>query len=184
MPPISAICFDLDNTLWDVWPVIVRAEQEMYAFVSERFPRLAARYSIDALRAERERVAASEPHMQHDFTYLRKASLRHCAQTVGHDTAIAEEIFAVFFRARNNVTLYKDAAQALPELHVRYRLFSLTNGNADLSVMGLEHFFEHRFAARDVGALKPDPQAFRHVLDKTQLDPHQVLFVGDDPVAD
>src|SRR5437773_8711693 len=125
MRNILAICFDLDNTLWDVWPVILRAEQEMYAFLSERYPRIVAKYSIEALRSERERVAESEPHMHHDFTYLRKASLRLCAQSVGHDPTIAEEIFDVFFRARNNVTLYKDAQQALPELRARFRLFSL-----------------------------------------------------------
>jgi 2-haloalkanoic acid dehalogenase type II len=103
---------------------------------------------------------------------------------VGYDVSVAEEAFAVFFRARNAVTLYNDAAQALPELRARYRLFTLTNGNADLHAIGLNHYFEHRFAAREVGALKPDPQAFRHVLDAARLDPHQVLFVGDDPIAD
>jgi len=60
----------------------------------------------------------------------------------------------------------------------------LTNGNANLGLIGLQHFFEHRFAAREVGALKPDPRAFRHVLDNARLDPSQVVFVGDDPVAD
>src|SRR5690242_18515735 len=82
MRTVSAICFDLDNTLWDVWPAIVRAEQEMYAFLNERYPRLCAKYSIEALRAERERVALDEPHMSHDFTYLRLATLRRCAQAV------------------------------------------------------------------------------------------------------
>lgn len=184
MRNIAAICFDLDNTLWDVWPVIVRAEQEMYAFLSEHYPRIAAKYSIDALRAERERVAQSEPHMHHDFTYLRKASLRLCAQSVGHEAEVAEEIFDVFFRARNNVTLFTDAFEALPELQARFRLFSLTNGNADLKAIGLDKYFEGCFAARDVGALKPDPKTFRHVLDVAQLDAKQVLFVGDDPIAD
>jgi FMN hydrolase / 5-amino-6-(5-phospho-D-ribitylamino)uracil phosphatase len=164
--------------------VIVRAEQEMYDFICERYPRIAAKYSIEALRSERERIAKSEPHMHHDFTYLRKASLKHCALSVGHEAEIAEEVFEVFYRARNNVTLYHDAAQALPDLKKQYRLFSLTNGNADLKTIGLDAYFEHRFAARDVGALKPDPKAFKHVLDETRLDPQQVLFVGDDPVAD
>ena len=30
MGGIRAIIFDLDNTLWDVWPVIVRAEHAMH----------------------------------------------------------------------------------------------------------------------------------------------------------
>src|SRR5215471_9209200 len=106
MREIHAICFDLDNTLWDVWPAILRAEQEMYAFLNERYPRVCAKYSIEGLRAARERVIHEEPHMSHDFTYLRLASLRRCADEVGYDASLAEEAFAIFFAARNAVTLY------------------------------------------------------------------------------
>lgn len=184
MQPISAICFDLDNTLWDVWPAIVRAEQDMYAFIQERYPRLAARYSIDALRTERERVLDDEPHMRHDFTYLRKASLRRCADAVGYCEPVHEEAFSVFYKARNTVTLYQEVPAVLTKLRQRYRLFTLTNGNADLTAIGIDHHFEARFAARDVGALKPAVEAFQHVIAKTGIPAHQILFVGDDPVAD
>ena len=184
MQRVTAIIFDLDNTLWDVWPVIVRAEQEMYAFLAERYPRLTAKFSVDGLRTERERVAQDEPKMGHDFTYLRKASLKRCALSVGYAETVAEEAFDVFYRARNTVTLYRDVLPALKELHGRYRLFSLTNGNADLKAIGLGHLFDASFAARDVGVLKPNPAVFRHVLAHMQLDPVQVLHIGDDPIAD
>jgi putative hydrolase of the HAD superfamily len=184
MHRVTAIIFDLDNTLWDVWPVIVRAEQEMYAFLAERYPRVAAKYSVESLRIERERVAQDEPHMGHDFTYLRKASLLRCAQAVGYGASMAAEAFDVFYRARNTVTLYRDVLPALDLLRARYRLYSLTNGNADLKSIGLDHYFAASFAAREVGVLKPDPAVFRHVLAEARLDPEQVLHIGDDPVAD
>jgi putative hydrolase of the HAD superfamily len=184
MHRISAIIFDLDNTLWDVWPVIVRAEQEMYAFLAERYPRVAAKYSVESMRTERERVALDEPHMSHDFTYLRIASLRRCAQAVGYEESMAAEAFEVFYRARNAVTLFRDVLPALEVLRGRYRLYSLTNGNADLKSIGLDRFFAASFAAREVGVLKPDPAVFRHVLAHAQLEPDQVLHIGDDPIAD
>jgi len=184
MHRVTAIIFDLDNTLWEVWPVIVRAEREMYEFLAERYPRVTAKYSLEALRTEREQVAQDEPHMGHDFTYLRKASLKRCAQAVGYPEPMADEAFAVFYRARNAVTLYRDVLPTLERLQSRYRLFSLTNGNADLKSIGLNHFFHASFAARDVGVMKPDPAVFRHVLEHAQLDPNQVLHIGDDPIAD
>lgn len=184
MPPISAICFDLDNTLWDVWPAIVRAEQEMYAFLEQKYPRITSRYSVDALRAERARVVEEEVHMRHDFTYLRKVCLARVAKAVGYEDAVAEEAFDVFYRARNTVTLYHEVPGALARLKQRFRLFTLTNGNADLTLIGLGHFFEARFAARDVGALKPAAEAFNHVLAKTGLAAAEILYVGDDPIAD
>lgn len=184
MPPISAIVFDLDNTLWDVWPAIVRAEQEMYACLSERYPRITAKHSIESLRAERERAAQAEPHMSFDFTYMRIATLKRCALEAGYEESMAQEVFDVFYRARNSVTLYREVLPTLDRLHGRYRLFTLTNGNADLAAIGLKRYFDGCFAARDVGALKPDPAAFRHVLAHAGVDPEQVLHVGDDPVAD
>jgi 2-haloalkanoic acid dehalogenase type II len=184
MHRVTTIVFDLDNTLWDVWPVIVRAEQEMYAFLAERYPRITAKYSVEGLRAAREQVVKDEPHRGHDFTYLRIASLKHCARDVGYEDTAADEAFTVFYRARNAVSLYRDVLPALNQLHGRFQLISLTNGNADLKSIGLDHYFDASFAARDVGALKPDPKVFRHVLAHAQREPHQVVHIGDDPVAD
>jgi len=184
MHRVAAIVFDLDNTLWDVWPVIVRAEQEMYAFLAERYPRVTAKYSIDSLRLEREQAAKDEPHMSHDFTYLRIAALKRCAQAVGYSEALAQEVFDVFYRARNAVNLYRDVLPSLEQLRGRYRLYTLTNGNADLTAIGLDHYFHASYAARHVGVLKPNPIVFRHVLAQLQLAPEQVLHIGDDPIAD
>jgi putative hydrolase of the HAD superfamily len=184
MHRITAVCFDLDNTLWEVWPVIVRAEQLMYAFLADRFPRVVARYSVEALRLERDRIALNEPAMAYDFTYLRLASLRHCAQAVGYEPVIADEVMEVFLRARNDVTLYRDVRPALDALRGSYRLFTLTNGNADLRAIGLDHYFESCYSAREIGALKPDAAAFKHVLETTGLRGEQMLYVGDDPIAD
>lgn len=181
---IRAICFDLDNTLWDVWPTIIRAEQAVYAFLTERYPRVTQRYSVDALRAERERFAREQPQLSHDFTRLRIASLQACAADVGYSEPVGEQAFDVFYRERNIVTLYRDALPALNTLKRRFRLFSLTNGNADLNAIGLADQFEASYAAREVGALKPDPAMFRYVLRTTGLRPHEVAHVGDDPIAD
>ena len=46
---VRAICFDLDNTLWDVWPVIVRAEQAMYDFLALRYPRVTAAMTVEMI---------------------------------------------------------------------------------------------------------------------------------------
>jgi putative hydrolase of the HAD superfamily len=184
VPRTTAIIFDLDNTLWEVWPVIVRAEQAMYEYLGTRYPKIVARYGIEALRTVREQVALDEPHMGHDFTYLRLASLRRCARETGYEECIAEEVFDVFYRARNDVTLYRDVEPTLARLHGRYRLFTLTNGNADLAAIGLDRYFEGSFAARTIGALKPHPSVFQHVLDRAGLSAAEVIHIGDDPVAD
>ncbi len=184
MKPIRAICFDLDNTLWDVWPVIRRAEQAMYDYLAERYPRVVAAHTVETMRAARERTAALYPQMQHDFTFLRLQALRDHARDFGYAETMAEEAFDVFIRARNEVELYDEVLPALGILHRRYRLFTASNGNADLARIGLAHFFERSVAARQVGALKPDPVIFRKVIEATDLALDEVVYVGDDPHLD
>ena len=181
---VRAICFDLDNTLWDVWPVIMRAEQKMYDFLSQRYPRVVANMTIEMMRKAREETAAAHPQMRHDFTFLRKQTLREHAREFGYAEAMVEEAFDAFIQARNEVELYADVLPALEQLGKRYRLFTASNGNADLGRIGIAHFFERTIAARHVGALKPDPAIFRKVIEGTDLQPHEVVYVGDDPQLD
>ncbi len=181
---VRAICFDLDNTLWDVWPVIMRAEQKMYDFLAQRYPRVVANVTIEMMRSAREQTAAAYPQMRHDFSFLRKQTLRDHAREFGYAEAMAEEAFDAFIQARNEVDLYADVLPALEQLRTRYRLFTASNGNADLGQIGIAHFFERTVAARQVGALKPDPAIFRKVIEGTDLQAHEVVYVGDDPLLD
>ena len=181
---VRAICFDLDNTLWDVWPVIMRAEQRMYDFLAQRYPRVVASMTLEMMRSAREQTAAAHPQMAHDFTFLRKQTLREHAREFGYAEAMAEEAFDAFIQARNEVDLYDDVVPALEQLRVRYRLFTASNGNADLEKIGLAHFFERTVAARHVGALKPDPAIFHKVIEGTDLRAADVVYVGDDPHLD
>jgi 2-haloalkanoic acid dehalogenase type II len=181
---VRAICFDLDNTLWDVWPVIMRAEQKMYDFLAQRYPRVVANVTLEMMRSAREQTAAAYPQMRHDFTFLRKQTLRDHAREFGYAEAMAEEAFDAFIQARNEVDLYADVLPALEQLRTRYRLFTASNGNADLGQIGIAHFFERTIAARQVGALKPDPAIFRKVIEGTDLQAHEVVYVGDDPLLD
>jgi 2-haloalkanoic acid dehalogenase type II len=181
---VRAICFDLDNTLWDVWPVIMRAEQRMYDFLAQRYPRVVASVTLEMMRSAREQTAAAHPQMRHDFTFLRKQTLREHAREFGYAEAMAEEAFDAFIQARNEVDLYADVVPALEQLRKRFRLFTASNGNADLARIGIAHFFERTIAARQVGALKPDPAIFRKVIEGTDLQAHEVVYVGDDPELD
>src|SRR6185437_15803771 len=70
---VRAVAFDLDNTLWDVGPVIERAEIRLHQWLSEHCPLIPQRVSKEEMRAARESLAREEPHNAHDFTYLRIA---------------------------------------------------------------------------------------------------------------
>lgn len=181
---VRAICFDLDGTLWDVWPVIVRAEQAMYDFLALKYPRVTAAMTVEAIRKAREETARAYPQMAHDFTFLRRQTLRDHAREFGYAEAMVDEAFEAFIQARNEVVLYEDVLPGLERLRTGFRLFTASNGNADLNRIGLAHYFERSLNARQVGALKPDPLLFHKVIEGTDLEPQQVVYVGDEPALD
>jgi putative hydrolase of the HAD superfamily len=181
---LRAVAFDLDNTLWDVGPVIVRAEQSLQEWLREHCPRIAERVSVEEMRAARERLARSEPHNAHDFTYLRLTALAAHARECGYGEEAAERAFAVFFAARNELQPYPDVQPALERLRTRYALASLSNGNADLELIGLARLFSVSLNARQIGAAKPHPRCFEQLARELRLEPRNILYVGDDPFLD
>ena len=179
---IRAIAFDLDNTLWDVEPVLERAEQCLAAWLQEHCPRLAL--SREQMRAAREQLARREPHNAHDLSYLRVATLTAHAREHGYDERVALDAFEVFLAARNVVEIFPDVAPALSRLRQRYALASLSNGNADLARIGLDHIFNVSLNARQIGAAKPHPRCFERLARELALDPGAIAYVGDDPQLD
>ncbi len=181
---LRAVAFDLDNTLWDVGPVIVRAEQRLQEWLREHCPRITERLSIEEMRAARERLARSEPHNAHDFTYLRVTALAAHARECGYGEDVAERAFEVFFAARNELQPYADVQPALERLRARYTLASLSNGNADLERIGLARLFSISLNARQIGVAKPHPRCFEQLVRDLRLEPRNILYVGDDPFLD
>ncbi len=179
-----ALAFDLDNTLWDIGPVMVRAEQALHSWLATHYPRITDRHSIDAMRARRVAVAGRRPDLAHDFTALRKLSLHEHAAEAGYPVELVEQAFEEFYRERNAVELYDDVLPTLERLRANYRLLALTNGNADLNRIGIAHYFELIVSARAVGWAKPDARIFASLLAGVGLAAGDVLYVGDDPVAD
>lgn len=179
-----AITLDLDDTLWEIAPVIQRAEYALHAWLRMHAPRCAARYSIEQLRTLRDAVAAANPQLAHDFTAQRKLSLTQALAEADDDPALADAAFESFHTARNTVELYPDVPDALPRLAARAPLAALTNGNADLGRIGLHGNFVFALAAREHGAAKPDSGIFHAACDRLGLEPHEVLHVGDNPEHD
>ncbi len=181
---IRAITFDLDDTLWPIAPAMLRAEQRLDAWLQAQCPRSAAAYPIEAMRALRDRVAQENPQIAHDFGAQRRLSLRAALLPHGYEEAHVSAAFAAFYAARNEVECYADALPALDQLKARYPLGAITNGNADLDAIGLQHYFRFSLRASDFGSAKPAADIFHAACDLLGLQPAEVLHVGDDPALD
>lgn len=185
---VRAVCFDLDNTLWAIEPVLARAERILADWLRSRYPRLPRSFSDPVMVETRATLLAEEPQRAHDLTYLRRETLARVAMAAGHARPRAEQIareaFSIWHAARNECAPYDDVLPALAVLSSRFRLATLTNGNADLARIGLAHHFEINLHAGALGCAKPDARAYLALAASLTLQPAEILFVGDDPHAD
>ena len=176
--------FDLDDTLWPVGPVIAAAESALLSWLRERYPLTLSGHDSESLRALRAGVAQRFPERGHDLTFLRHRTLKDLFGAAGHAGSLADEALEVFFSARNRVEFYDDVRPALARLRSRYRLFAVSNGNADLQRCGLGDLFAGHVTASAAGAAKPDARIYAALLEMAGVAAARVLHIGDDPLAD
>jgi len=175
---------DLDDTLWDVMPVILRAEAALEAWFAEHYPRIPEQFPRARLIELRAEIVSRHTDRAHDLTFLRKQTIAAMATAAGYDAAISDTAFEVFNEHRNTLELFADARPALEKLGSRYRLVAVTNGNADLDRIGIADLFDAFVSARTAGAAKPDPRIFSAAVQAGGHPAGRTLHVGDHPQHD
>jgi putative hydrolase of the HAD superfamily len=185
---IQAITLDLDDTLWPIWPTIAEAELRLQEWLLEQAPRTSALFASPHARlALREQALTDWPDQHHDLSFMRREMIRQGLKQSGEDPDLAGPAFGVFFDARQQVTLFEDAAPALALLSARWPILALSNGNADVQRAGdgrIGAYFRGSLSAREVGVGKPDVRIFHAAAELLQLAPEQILHVGDDESLD
>ncbi len=188
MSRTRVITFDLDNTLWDVGDVIRRAEGQMRSWLDVQAPEYSQRFDQAAIFDLRSQLVAAQPKLRHDLSALREeilyAALRQCGYKPASARSLATAAFRKFFEARHDVVYFAGALEVLEELAGNYRLGALTNGNADVSKLGLDRYFSFAYSAADVGASKPAPDMFKAALKHCGAKPHDGIHIGDHLIDD
>ncbi|HEU5435150.1 MAG TPA: HAD family hydrolase [Telluria sp.] len=185
LPPWpKAVLFDLDDTLWPIGPVIEQAERQVWAWLEQHAPGVAGAHSIDSLRQARMDKLAREPHFHLDLAALRRAGLLDAFAVSGDDPARIDEAMAIFAAARNLVAPYADVLDGLERLGRRVLIGSISNGNADLAAIGLQHHFKVSVAAHRFGQAKPAPDIFLAACAELGVAPSAAVYVGDDVLLD
>ncbi len=181
---IRTITLDLDDTLWAIAPVIARAEQHLYEWFGERFPRIVEQFSMTDILEMRNQVIKEHPARACDFTFLRRAVIGRLGQESGYDDLPVDEAFLVFDEVRNDPELFPDVRPALVSLRRRFTLVAVTNGNANLEKIGIHDLFDDFVSASTAGAAKPDRRIFDAAVSAGGATGPQTVHVGDHPEID
>jgi len=188
LPAIKVITFDLDNTLWDVERVMIKAEQRLHRWLTVEVPEVAEHYAGDALNELRTAVLAENPGLIHDLSKLRREviyqAIRECGYEHGEAGSLADAAFAEFYEARHRVEYFEGALETLATLAENHLLCALTNGNADFKKLQLDRFFSFGISSADVGVGKPAPDMFIEALTRAKTQAHEAIHVGDHLIDD
>ena len=181
---IRTITLDLDDTLWEIHPVIRRAERRLYEWLGENYPRITEMYEPADLREVRSQVIIEFADRSHDLTFLRHTVLGRIGVAAGYTTEFIDDAFNVFDEVRNDVDLFPEVIPALEALNERFIVIAVTNGNANLELIGIDHLFNDVVTAAMAGAAKPARQVFDLAVQVGGARAAQTLHVGDHPLYD
>ena len=181
---IRTITLDLDDTLWAIAPVIARAEQHLYEWFGEHYPRIVEQFSMLEILALRNRVIEENRDRSHDLTFLRRTVIARLGQEAGYDNIPIDTAFAVFDKIRNEPELFPDVRPVLESLKKRYTLVAVTDGNANLDKIGISDLFDEFVSAQTAGAAKPDRRIYDAAVSIGGASQSQTLHVGDHPEKD
>nr|WP_216666942.1 HAD family hydrolase [Stenotrophomonas bentonitica] len=165
--------------MWPFAPIGARIDQVLYEWMLQHSPATAAMYPVAAMRELRERSFRDNPHLHYDLSALRRLTLQEALENSGADLALLEPAYEAFYAARNQVECYPDAIEALTRIAARVPVAALSNGNADLARIGLDHHFAFQLGSREHGAAKPAASIFHAACERLGVAPAHVLHVGD-----
>ena len=185
---IEVITFDLDNTLWDVDPTLIAAEDAQRQWLLAHRPGAIDHLDHEGLWQFKQTVWQQHPELLHDVSGIRVQMLYQLQRAAGYgeedSRSGARRAFAAFLQVRHQVVLYEEALGVLSSLARDYTLGALTNGNADIYKTDAGEYFDFAFLAEDVGASKPHPDMFEAALQHAGVAPAQIVHVGDNPEHD
>lgn len=181
---IKAVAFDLDGTLYDRYSTLRSIAYLLHRELRDWFPR-----DLSAKELGRQLVKV-------DYRYNYFGGWTAVAQRLKDAGVLLPQVDnrlldgEVASRIGRAAVPYPFTLDMLASLRSKgFQLGLLTNGNsrlqrAKLRCLGLENAFDCVLVSSEVGADKPDPRIFRLCAQAMDLEPGQMAYVGDNPMAD
>lgn len=188
LQPFNVISFDLDDTLYSNQPIMLATDKKMSAY----FKSSVSDYNVDSRLSSfdfsfwwpfRQQAITQSPELEHDIGLLREKSYYLGALSLGLSSAeaqnFAEMALCYFVEQRSNFILPQHTHDFLSYLKRKMPLVAISNGNVDTDKIGIAKYFTMHFHASTENKLKPDRDMFNKTCLALNIEPGQLLHVGD-----
>ncbi|SMB88252.1 putative hydrolase of the HAD superfamily [Pasteurella testudinis DSM 23072] len=127
-------------------------------------------------------MAAAEPLLSEDVVRWRRVALERLltqsAVSVDKIDTIISQVMADFVHWRHQISMPPQSIAILNQLAQRYPLVAITNGNVEPHRIGLSQF-SLCLRGGEHGRAKPHFDLFAQTMQHFQVQPHQILHIGD-----
>ncbi|MBR0278177.1 MAG: HAD family hydrolase [Clostridia bacterium] len=180
---IKGVVFDLDHTLFDRYSTLRKIAPAMIEGFGDKIS-----CGVDAEKFADALVSADKKHIHFGFEkvieYLYKAGIFKNPISVEEYT---EVLYKNFAKVAVPFSFTESVLEKL--LEQGYKLGLITNGrskiqSAKIGLLGIEKYFDEIIISGDLGIHKPDRRIFDIFAKKINLNPCEMLYVGDNPVND
>ncbi|MCG3412424.1 HAD family hydrolase [Staphylococcus massiliensis] len=177
---IKAVIFDLEGTLLD-------RKKSREKFIEEQYERFHDYLFHVQAKDFKNYFIELDDDEDHDKPELYKEMLRR----FNVDRLTWKDLFNDFeMHFYRYVFPYYDTAYTLDKLR-KHHYFTgvIANGKRQIKhyrlyALGIEDYINYLSTSEVVGYRKPHPKIFEDILDKLDVAPDEVMYVGDDPLND
>ena len=194
MPNISAIGFDLFNTL-----IVIEPDTLVYAMKRMIKSLKHSGFTIDDQSYIRDYKNAASKYVSiarengietHNSIWVSHVLNQYGLSVPPEDRRIAEAVDDYFSEFYDRVSLIPDTLGTLAELKKDYRLGLMSNfthapaAREILKRTGLESYFDTILISGELGYRKPHLFVFEELAKNLGVENSRILFIGDDPEPD
>lgn len=187
LKPFKAISFDLDDTLYQNTPIMKKTEAEMTTFFSHLLSDHPASnehiFDFAYWLPFRHLALKTNPELIHGVAEIRKAGyilgLQHLGYSATESERYAQQALDLFDLWRSNFIVPQTSHQLLSELSAQLPLVSISNGNVNTQTIGIAKYFTHVYHPGNGVKQKPHGDMFHTACQQLNIQPQELLHVGD-----
>ena len=184
---IKLITFDLDDTLWDNHPTIIKAEKKTRKWIEGEVGKIEWGDLNDFLNL-REDLIKDDKSIAWDISKLRKEIFRRKLSHVTPEKyrdKIVNKAFEIFISERHDIEFFDGVKNAIKDLSKKYILGVLTNGNANIYKFDIGECFKFSISSLEAKNSKPNRAHFDMALTQVKdITFDNILHIGDHQIND
>lgn len=188
LKPFKAISFDLDDTLYSNYPVMLAVDAKMKGYFSKTLSHLqndqnTIEFGYQFWFPFRQQVLTENAALIHDVVELRLETYVLGMKVLGMSDVQAklksQQALDYFIEQRSDFVVPSKVHKLLAALQQKWPLVAISNGNVDTQLIGLAPYFSAVFHAGKKYQQKPTSDMFLAACETLSINSNELLHVGD-----